>query len=373
MKMPHKILAVACLIGMSFISTFTQAKPQAYSDHVNALKQLYHTDKALKKNIDLMLQNLDKDNELSIAWKGKKAQDLFDFFQRWETFVPTEKNGLDYIMDIVSLTRSSDYGLNFVRQEPGHSWLKTFAQNRGKFMDSKASLAYIDDWINSRKIKIDSYQIPHGGYRSFNDFFTRKLKPGARPVSGINDDGVIVSPADCAIRVMNHSLTLTDQIKTKGHESHNVTELLDGSPYAKLFEGGKAVRCDLLPHNYHHFHSPVTGTLVSSKENVEGLYFGDFGDDIIEFHRGYYIFKTEKYGYVAMIPVGMATISSVVFEDKFINITAHIPVEVFKGDRIGRFEYGGSLVIMLFEKDKTGNVEVQQGQQIGLFKPETAI
>ena len=372
MKMLHKISIVICLIGITFVNTFTQAKPQAYSSHVNALKQLYLTDKTLKQNVDLMLQNLDENNEFSIAWKGKTANDLFDFFARWETFVPTEKNGLDYIIDIVSLTSSSDYGLDFVRQEPGHSWLKTFAKNRGKFMDSKASLAYIEHWLNSRKIKIEDYQIPHGGFTSFNDFFTRELKPGARPINGINDDSVIVSPADCAIRVMNESLTLTDPIKTKAHESRNVTELLDGSPYAKLFEGGKAVRCDLLPHNYHHFHSPVTGTLVASQQNVEGLYFGNFDDDIIEFHRGYYIFKTKKYGHVAMIPVGMATISSVVFEDKFKNITPAKPVEVFKGDRVGRFEYGGSLVIMLFEKGQTGNVEVQQGQQISLFKPETA-
>ena len=77
--------------------------------------------------------------------------------------------------------------------------------------------------------------------------------------------------------------------------------------------------------------------------------------------------KTDGYGYVAMVPVGLDTIGTVRFEDKWKNATPSNPVHVRKGERLGHFAYGGSLVITLIEQGVHG-ITIPQGQQIGVFR-----
>ena len=68
-----------------------------------------------------------------------------------------------------------------------------------------------------------------------------------------------------------------------------------------------------------------------------------------------------------MVPVGLNTISSIVFEKKFQHITK--PVSVERGEELGHFLYGGSLFIMIFEPDmyRSDAIQVRLGNQIGLF------
>ena len=68
-----------------------------------------------------------------------------------------------------------------------------------------------------------------------------------------------------------------------------------------------------------------------------------------------------------MIPVGLETISSVVFEDQFKNVEAPATVPINKGDLIGHFAYGGSLIITLIEQG-IDSVTIPLGQQIGVFE-----
>jgi len=58
-----------------------------------------------------------------------------------------------------------------------------------------------------------------------------------------------------------------------------------------------------------------------------------------------------------------------VFEKRVKDISSQAGIEVRKGERLGHFAYGGSLVILLFEKGRFTQVSVQQGQQIGVFNP----
>lgn len=141
-----------------------------------------------------------------------------------------------------------------------------------------------------------------------------------------------------------------------------------------------------MPDTYHHYHAPVSGQVVESHEDVAGEYFGidDFpgllNDDNVgygynysvfeHFRRGYLVIKTEKYGHVGMIPVGLNTIASVIFEDKFKAVTSANPVKVVKGEKIWHFKYGGSLNILLFEEGRFPSLNILQGQQIGLLIPE---
>jgi phosphatidylserine decarboxylase len=144
-----------------------------------------------------------------------------------------------------------------------------------------------------------------------------------------------------------------------------------------------------MPINYHCWHAPVTGYVVESRESVMGRFFGnpDFPDffrngnvgydsefSIFEvYHRGYYIFNTARYGYVAMIPVGLDDISSITFEPKFKNISEPKKVAVQKADIMGHFSYGGSMIILLFEKgvlpsDIKTSQDLLQGQRVAKLK-----
>jgi phosphatidylserine decarboxylase len=97
-----------------------------------------------------------------------------------------------------------------------------------------------------------------------------------------------------------------------------------------------------------------------------GYYGTDFGE-FENFKRGYFIIDTGKYGCVAVIPVGLNTISSIVFNERFANVTESVPVK--RGDELGHFLYGGSLVIIVFEPGmyKSDAIRVRLGNQIGIF------
>ena len=72
-----------------------------------------------------------------------------------------------------------------------------------------------------------------------------------------------------------------------------------------------------------------------------------------------------------MVPVGLNTISSVIFQDKFKNIgpLTTPKVAITKGDDVGYFAYGGSLNILLFENGQFPSLRIPQGQVIGHFEP----
>ena len=86
------------------------------------------------------------------------------------------------------------------------------------------------------------------------------------------------------------------------------------------------------------------------------------------FKHGYFIIKTETYGYVAMIPIGLQTVGSVVFEDDYKNVNDSNPIAIYKGEKLGHFAYGGSTVLLIFQKNKLSSMSVQQGQRIGKLK-----
>ncbi|KAM4056774.1 putative phosphatidylserine decarboxylase protein [Hirsutella rhossiliensis] len=79
------------------------------------------------------------------------------------------------------------------------SWIVVYAQLIGLFMDTPASLTEesLETFKNSPKYNFDEALVPSGGFRTFNEFFARHLKHGARPIDSPNDDRVIVYPADC--------------------------------------------------------------------------------------------------------------------------------------------------------------------------------
>jgi phosphatidylserine decarboxylase len=95
-------------------------------------------------------------------------------------------------------------------------------------------------------------------YPSFNAFFTRTLRPGARPVD--LDPGALVAPVDGTISQIGR-LDGSKLVQAKGHD-YTLEALLDGAPqWAERFAGGMFATLYLAPYDYHRIHMPVAGTL----------------------------------------------------------------------------------------------------------------
>jgi phosphatidylserine decarboxylase len=369
------------------------------ADSINKLGKAYQSDPQFRELMDLAFNNMKQlppDYKEGNPWIGKGIADLIKFLESWCTFLPeingTHDDGLKYIQDFVWFYYQNPFGIVFVQQAPGRDILKNFVRQRGAYMDSKASTKKVALWLNDPRVEKEDYflpdpKAPDGGFKSYNQFFARTFKnqDQCRPQTMPDRDYVISAPTDC---VMNSIPQLIiDQntpVTTKGNESLNIIELLGNSKLAKRFIGGTALSCVLMPNTYHHYHSPVGGKVVEARV-IEDAFFGYdnfpkwapqsgnvgyYGTDFSQFQnfkRGYFIVDTGKYGHVAMVAVGLNTISSVVFEKKFKGIKKPVPVK--RGERLGHFLYGGSLFIMIFEpgRYKSDAIQVRLGNQIGTF------
>lgn len=349
-------------------------------------------------NVQVNIFDMETQQTITNPWAGTTIEYFIEYFEKWFTFLPSPTSGLGKIVPFTWFyleNKSAFYFLNVFESRSGNAreyskeifiWTVAFIMERGKFMDSKASAPsyLIKEWELFLGPQMKQYVIPKGGYKTFNEFFTRQLKDQSvsRPILD-DDPSIVVASGDTEINFIESELTLTTEIDVKTRQI-NVTELLDDSDLAKYFVGGTALSCVLMPNNYHRYHSPVSGKIVESK-NVPGIYNGIMdGEDWFnkgnigesttdfsifeDFHRAYYIIDTQKYGYVAMIPVGLNTISKIVslnpYADKLVR-KEDCPVAVKKGDELGHFAYGGSLNILMFEPGVFSSLSVLMGQRLG--------
>ncbi len=325
-------------------------------------------------------------------WTNATIDTLCDFLLEWFNWMPKVSTGLEYIQKFSWLYYENSAGLEFVTTDPGLMMTGQFVAIRGAFMDSSKSQPLVAEWITELgpKQMAQFQKTEPSDFATFNDFFIREIKDSARPVCEQNNNNIIVAPADCVINMIVDDLVLDSQIPVKT-VSLSMKELLNNSPYAQRFVGGTAVSCILMPNTYHRYHSPVSGQVVESNDDVSGEYFGikDFPDlldkgdvgygydySVFEhFRRGYLIIETPNYGLVGMVPVGLNTIASVVFQEPYKCISAvdNTTQPIKKGDEIGYFKYGGSLNILLFEPGRFPSMNLLQGEKIGVFNTSCTV
>lgn len=198
-------------------------------------------------------------------------------------------------------------------------------------------------------------------YPCFNDFFTRPLKEGARPLAGAD----IVCPADGAISQIG-AIERDQLLQAKGH-SYSTVDLLGGDRLlAGYFQGGNFATIYLSPKDYHRVHMPLGGRLVSTHyvpgalfsvngttaERVDGL-FARNERLVCHFDTGLGPMAVVLVG--AMIVAGIETVwggqvkphaREPVYEDMRAQ-----SIELAKGQEMGRFLLG-STVILLFPAGK---------------------
>jgi len=189
---------------------------------------------------------------------------------------------------------------------------------------------------------------PPEGFKNFNEFFYRALKPGARPCSAPNDPRIIVSPADCRSVVFNRMNEAT-QIWVKGRE-FSIERLL-GNTYpedVKRYQNGALGIFRLAPQDYHRFHVPVDG-IMDKPKLVGGEYYtvnpmairsalDVYGENV----RVVVPIDSVAHGRVTVICVGAMMVGSTV-------ITRNTGEKVHRAEELGYFKFGGSTILLLFE------------------------
>jgi len=218
-------------------------------------------------------------------------------------------------------------------------------------------------------------------FASFNEFFTRALKPGARSIAA--NPEAIACPVDGAIseagRIDGERL-----LQAKGR-SYTLTELLAAQPWAKSFEGGSFATIYLAPFNYHRVHMPLRGDLKDTVYvpgrlfSVNAVTASHVPNLFARNERVLTLFDT-AFGEVALVLVGalnvgsMATVWAGDITPAARRVMTRLPaqdVSLEKGEELGRFNMG-STVILLFQRDRArwlGEVRagaiVRLGQSLG--------
>ncbi|KAJ0414808.1 phosphatidylserine decarboxylase-domain-containing protein [Aspergillus carlsbadensis] len=262
------------------------------------------------------------------------------------------------------------------------AWMVRYNNELGKFMDTPESASALDTFKKSPSYHTQDYIEPRGGWRTFNEFFARHVKPGRRPIASIGDPSVVTSPADFEFKEI-HRITPESTVVTKGLV-WPLAQMFADSPYKDRFANGVWLHGFLDVDDYHRVHTPVAGKVLETRIIPGQNYMlveanstrGEHGFTKLYIpnktgyqfcqSRGLVILDTGA-GLVAILPVGMAIVSSVV-------LTAEVGANLHKGEELGYFQFGGSDVVLVFEQtlgveiSMEGGRHYRMGSEIGRLK-----
>lgn len=234
-------------------------------------------------------------------------------------------------------------------------WTKEYTNAWADFLNTEASLGNLKTYTSDKQFRIGDYQEGPSGWRSFNQFFARQVKPGKRPLARLEDPCTVLSPCDFIISSPVCEISDDATVTIKG-VTLKIAELLQDCDHKDAFNGGLLISGILQIYDYHRFHTPIAGEVVEVKKipGGIGLAIEREGDKLVAYlepgfqftqDRGLMILKTPVMGLVGLLPVGMAQISSV-------NMPAEVGAELYKGEEFGYFQFGGSNMLILTQKDR---------------------
>lgn len=230
--------------------------------------------------------------------------------------------------------------------------LRDQSEKMGREYDDPASTGHIQPFIQSFALQdslVEMKEPDPAKYRTFNEFFAREIKESARPIAEPQDIHVVSSPADCRLTAFP-TVDLATKYWIKG-TGFTIANLLRDEAMAKKFEGGSIAIARLAPQDYHRWHSPVAGKVVSVTE-IPGTYYtvnpqainepGSL-DVFCENRRSVMLLSRTATGSpVAVVAVGAMLVGSIKYNDGVVEGS-----EVRRGQCLGAFYYGGSTVIVL--------------------------
>ncbi len=316
--------------------------------------------------------------------------------------------------------------LQGAKLSPISRWLRDFAVEWGAFLDTPESSKYLASYQYAPEYAWQDYEKKPQDYRTFNEWFARCFKNIAvqRPVAQPDNDRVIAFPAESTFvgqwavsTEAGAPLPSRPSIVVK-HIEWSIAELLQDSEHSKAFEGGIFCHSFLNVFDYHRQHAPVSGTILEAKFIPGQVYLevelehlnkeereesnSDLANAIIPRRhldasdptgyqfvqcRGLLILDS-PIGKVAILPMGMAQVSSVVFvtpeaegqqpivltpEEKqgccsyeeqvsLLNekiASTLVGKRLTKGEMFSYFQFGGSDIVMVFERKANVDITAQ--------------
>ena len=291
-------------------------------------------DEKLKEMMDDSIALARKANPNTDSNPIFQTEDLFSFIDRLDGCMPwlicpskeysslymrlDQGMGFMYFFFDQPLKQLEDKGYfhnSLIYHEPIAGWFRKLVKQMGLFLDSEASWneEYYQIALANEDfgLKEDLYEDKEN-WKSFNDFFVRRFRhPSRRPIGSPNDPAVIVSPADASCQ----------------------------------------------------------GLWRIDENGIYYEYFSElFGWQSLE-SRGLIIMEMDAGGLLAISPIGMCQVASVNFEEE-VKVGCHVK----KGDPMGYFKYGGSDIVMVFQKDSDFTLSVKEntflkvGEEYGTIK-----
>lgn len=212
----------------------------------------------------------------------------------------------------------------------------------------KAMPTFVEDFICDPSL-------PHHGFSSWDDFFTRKFREGVRPVAEPDNDDVIVNACESAPYRLVKNIQLRDKFWIKS-QPYALQFMMGNDPRAKFFVGGTVYQAFLSALSYHRWHAPVSGKIISTRI-IDGTYYSETlseGEDtagpnasqayITELATRALIYiesDNPDIGLMCFMAVGMAEVSTC-------EVTVYEGQYVKKGEQLGMFHFGGSTHCLFF-------------------------
>ncbi|MBQ4527826.1 MAG: phosphatidylserine decarboxylase [Clostridia bacterium] len=211
----------------------------------------------------------------------------------------------------------------------------------GVFMNSPLSKFYIKHFIKKNNIDMSDYRIEN--WSCFNEFFTRKLKNGKRnPLMQAN---ALISPCDGYLTVYNITPESTFNIKDS---VYTISDLTQNNDIADEYNGGLCLVFRLTPSDYHRYIYPDTGAkgknifIRGILHTVRPVAFDKY--PVFKTNsREYTILRTNNFDDVVFMEVGAMMVGKI--------CNYHQEHNFKRGEEKGKFEFGGSTIIMLLKKD----------------------
>jgi len=242
----------------------------------------------------------------------------------------------------------------------------------GKQMDDPSSSKKIKPFI--KEYGINMIEVEDTNFKTFNDFFIRKLKSHVRPID--TSFQTIISPADG--KVFAYSNISESDFIVKGVR-FNIYDFLRDTALARKFKNASMYIVRLCPSDYHRFHFPLNAKVLLERK-IDGAYYSvspiALREKImlfVENKREFTVLQNDLVGEFIMAEVGATLVGSIIqtFKNNIVK----------KGEEKGFFKFGGSTVILLFregtiiiDEDLVKNTkqgyetEVKMGERIGTIK-----
>ncbi|BCN29300.1 phosphatidylserine decarboxylase [Anaeromicropila herbilytica] len=200
----------------------------------------------------------------------------------------------------------------------------------------------ISPFVKRNKINLDEYE--NQEYSSYNDFFTRKIKEGCRNID--HHSNHLIAPCDGKLSV--YSITKDARFTIK-NTKYSMESLLRSKKLANRYEGGTLLLFRLTVDDYHRY-CYIDNGIETKNYRIPGVFHtvNPIANDVLPIYkentREFSILKSDNYGSVLTMEVGALLVGRIV--------NYHVKEEVIRGEEKGKFEFGGSTIIICLEKDQ---------------------